>query len=60
MRSNRNANCYTLIDNLRDCLFVKDAGTRFVAANLAAARMRRATTPNDPLEKTAADFYSPE
>ena len=50
----------TLIDNLPDCIFVKDAKTRFIAANLAAARMTGATTPDDLLGKTDADFYSPE
>jgi PAS domain S-box-containing protein len=50
----------TLIDNLPDCIFVKDAESRFVAANLAAARMMGATTPNDLLGKTDADFYLPE
>jgi PAS domain S-box-containing protein len=50
----------TLIDNLPDCIFVKDAETRFVAANLAAARMMGAATPKDILGKTDADFYAPE
>jgi two-component system, sensor histidine kinase and response regulator len=50
----------TLIDNLPDCIFVKDAKTRFTAANVAAARMMGAMTPNDLLGKTDADFYPPE
>lgn len=50
----------TLIDNLPDCIFVKDIEGRFVVANLAMARMMGATTPDDLLGKTAADFYSPE
>jgi PAS domain S-box-containing protein len=50
----------TLIDNLPDCIFVKDAQMRFVTANLAAARMIGTGTPDDLVGKTDADFYSPE
>jgi PAS domain S-box-containing protein len=50
----------TLIDNLPDCIYVKDAQCRFLAANLAAARLMGAANPNDLLGKTDADFYPPE
>jgi two-component system CheB/CheR fusion protein len=47
----------TLIDNLPDYIYVKDAEGRFVAANLAAALIMGAKTPNDLLGKTDFDFY---
>jgi PAS domain S-box-containing protein len=49
-----------LIDNLPDCIYVKDAEGRFLAANLATARLMGAEDPNDLLGKTDADFYPPE
>jgi PAS domain S-box-containing protein len=50
----------TLIDNLSDCIYIKDTQGRFIAANLATARLMGVTTPNDLLGKTDADFYPPE
>ena len=49
-----------LIDNLPDCIYVKDASCRFLAANLATARLMGVADPNDLLGKTDADFYPPE
>lgn len=50
----------TLIDNLPDSIYVKDTQSRFVAANLATARIMGATTPADLLGKTDSDFYPEE
>ena len=50
----------TLIDNLPDFVYVKDAQGRFVAANRAAARIMGAATPGDLIGKTDADFYPAE
>lgn len=50
----------TLIDHLPDCIYVKDAQGRFLAANLATARLMGATTPNELLGKTDFDFYPPQ
>jgi PAS domain S-box-containing protein len=50
----------TLIDNLPDCVYVKDVEGRFIAANLATARIMGVSTPNDLLGKTDHDFYSKE
>ena len=50
----------TLIDNLPDSIYVKDAQGRFVAANLAAARLMGAATPSDLLGKSDFDFYPEE
>jgi len=50
----------TLIDNLPDPIYFKDTQSRFVAVNLAAARITGATTPSDLLGKTDYDFYSVE
>jgi PAS domain S-box-containing protein len=50
----------TLIDNLPDCVYVKDVEGRFLAANLAVARIMGAATPQDVLGKNDADFYPPE
>jgi PAS domain S-box-containing protein len=47
----------TLIDNLLDYIYVKDAQGRFVAANLATAQIMGAASPNDLLGKTDYDFY---
>ena len=49
-----------LIDNLPDCIYVKDTQSRFMAANLATARLMGAADPNELLGKTDADFYPPE
>jgi PAS domain S-box-containing protein len=50
----------TLIDNMPDYVFAKDATGRFLAANLAVARIMGAATPQDLLGKTDADFYAPD
>jgi PAS domain S-box-containing protein len=50
----------TLIDNLPDCVYVKDTESRFLAANLAIAHLMGAATVNDLLGKSDADFYPPE
>jgi len=49
-----------LIDNLPVCIYVKDTQSRFMAANLATARLMGAADPNELLGKTDADFYPPE
>jgi PAS domain S-box-containing protein len=49
-----------LIDNLPDCIYVKDTHSRFLAANSATARLMGATDPNELLGKSDADFYPPE
>ena len=50
----------TLIDYLPDYVYVKDAQSRFVAANAATARIMGAASPSDLLGKTDADFYPKE
>jgi PAS domain S-box-containing protein len=50
----------TLIDNLPDYIYVKDVQGRFVAANLATARIMGASSPEELLGKTDHDFYPPE
>ncbi len=50
----------TLIDNLPDCVYIKDAEGRFVAANLATARVMGVETPKELMGKTDADFYPAE
>jgi PAS domain S-box-containing protein len=50
----------TLIDNLPDSIYVKDAQSRFIAANLTTARIMGAVTPADLLGKTDGDFYPRE
>jgi PAS domain S-box-containing protein len=50
----------TLIDNLPDCIYVKDAQGRFIAANLTTARIMGTATSNDLLGKTDGDFYPQE
>jgi two-component system, sensor histidine kinase and response regulator len=47
----------TLIDNLPDCIYVKDEQSRFMAANLATAQLMGTDDPNELLGKTDADFY---
>jgi two-component system, sensor histidine kinase and response regulator len=50
----------TLIDHLPDCIYVKNTQGRFIAANLATARIMGAVDPDALLGKTDADFYPPE
>jgi PAS domain S-box-containing protein len=51
---------HTLIDNLPDYIYFKDAQSRFVAANLATAKIMGVSAPNELLGKTDCDFYPPE
>jgi PAS domain S-box-containing protein len=50
----------TLIDNLPDYVFVKDAQSRFVLLNTACAQQLGASRPEEVLGKSDADFVSPE
>jgi PAS domain S-box-containing protein len=50
----------TIIDDLPDCIFVKDRKGRFLVANVATARIMDVATPDDLLGKSDADFYPPE
>src|SRR5664280_1567910 len=50
----------TLIDNLPDFVFVKDAQSRFVILNTACAQQLGASCPEEVLGKSDADFVSPE
>lgn len=47
----------TLIDNLPDHIYAKDADSRFVLSNLANARVTGAGTPEALLGKTDFDLY---
>jgi PAS domain S-box-containing protein len=47
----------TLIDNVPDLIYVKDAQSRFVLANSATARFMGASSPDELLGKTDFDFY---
>jgi PAS domain S-box-containing protein len=47
----------TLIDNMPDNIYVKDAGRRFIVGNVAVARLMGAGTPDKLLGKTDFDFY---
>ncbi len=50
----------TLIDNLPDLVFVKDAQSRFVILNTACAQQLGASRPEEVLGRSDADFVSPE
>ena len=50
----------TLIDNLPDLVFVKDAQSRFVILNTACTQQLGASRPEEVLGKSDADFVSPE
>jgi PAS domain S-box-containing protein len=47
----------TLIDNLPDCIYVKDRESRFLVGNSALATLMGAATPDDLIGKTDFDFY---
>jgi PAS domain S-box-containing protein len=47
----------TLLDHLPDCIYIKDTESRFVAANLAVARLMGADAPDELIGKTDRDFY---
>ena len=50
----------TLIDNLPDMIFVKDAESRFTLTNTACTRQLGASQPEEVLGKSDADWVSPE
>ena len=50
----------TLIDNLPDLVYAKDAESRFLIGNIAIARLMGAATPDELLGKTDFDFYPRE
>jgi sigma-B regulation protein RsbU (phosphoserine phosphatase) len=50
----------TLIDNLPDVIFVKDAESRFTVTNTACVQQLGASRPEEVLGKSDADFVSPE
>ena len=51
---------HTLIENLPDHIYAKDAEGRFTLANIAVARHMRATKPDELIGKTDFDFYPPD
>jgi len=50
----------TLIDNMPDCIYVKDAASRFLVANCGVAQLMGAKNPNDLLGRTDFDFFPKE
>lgn len=50
----------TLIDNMPDLIYVKDAGSRLVLANRALAGLMGAKNPEDLLGKTDFDYFPKE
>ena len=50
----------TLIDNLPDLIFVKDAQSRFIVTNTACAKQLGASQPEEVLGKSDADFVTPD
>ncbi len=48
----------TLIDNLPDLIFIKDAQSRFTIVNTACAQQLGASRPEDVLGKSDADFVA--
>jgi two-component system cell cycle sensor histidine kinase/response regulator CckA len=59
LRAERNL-LRTLIDNMRDAIYVKDTESRFVTANMATAHLMGAETVDELLGKTDFDFYPHE
>ncbi len=51
---------FTLIDNMPDFIYVKDAEARFLIANRTLVRLVGAAGPADLLGKSDADFFSPD
>ncbi|MGQ9627821.1 MAG: PAS domain-containing protein [Anaerolineae bacterium] len=47
----------TLIDNIPDYIYVKDAESRYVVSNAAHMRLLGATTPDEVIGKTVFDFF---
>ncbi len=50
----------TLIDNLPDLIYVKDAESRFITGNTAVAHLMGGMRPEDLVGKADADFYPRE
>jgi PAS domain S-box-containing protein len=50
----------TLIDNMPDYIYVKDAKSRFVLANRAVAELTGAKSPEEMLGKTDFDYFPKE
>jgi PAS domain S-box-containing protein len=50
----------TLVDNLPDIIFIKDAESRFLLVNTACARQLGLSHPDEAVGKTDADFVTPE
>jgi two-component system, sensor histidine kinase and response regulator len=50
----------TLIDNMPDCIYVKDAESRFLVANAGVAMLMGVEGPEQLLGKTDFDFYPSE
>ena len=49
-----------LLDSVPFSIYVKDLESRFLTANINCARNMGATSPQEVIGKTDADFYSPE
>ncbi|HEX7070357.1 MAG TPA: response regulator [Rhodothermales bacterium] len=50
----------TLIDHLPEYIYVKDRDSRFLIANEYTARVMGASSPDELIGKTDADFFGPE
>jgi PAS domain S-box-containing protein len=50
----------TLIDNMPDCIYVKDADSRFLVANHGVARLMGVGSPEELLGRTDFDFFPKE
>ena len=50
---------FTLIDNMPDFIYIKDAEARFLVANRTLVRLVGAASPADLIGKTDADFFPP-
>jgi PAS domain S-box-containing protein len=59
LRRERNL-LFTLIDNMPDFIYVKDAEARFLIANRTLVRLVGAVSPTDLLGKTDADIFPPD
>jgi methyl-accepting chemotaxis protein len=58
--TSRSAMLRTLVDNLPDLIYVKDADGRFLMANVAVARIMGAKAPDALLGKNDFDFHPKE
>ncbi len=50
----------TIIDQIPDSIYARDADNRFVLANKSVALRMGASTPDELIGKTDADFYPPD